>query len=113
MVTHTRTPLRVDRLRALNLPRPIRVELDDQRRPKTIEDDSAAPAAPAAPGDEGRWRTLGVRRKVEEIIEVWRIDDEWWRAPISRRYVEVVLEGGGHVVLFEDLATGSWFLQMP
>ncbi len=54
-----------------------------------------------------------MRRKVEEIIEVWRIDDEWWRAPISRRYVEVVLEGGGHMVLFEDLATGSWFLQMP
>ncbi len=53
------------------------------------------------------------KRKVEEIIEVWRIDDEWWRAPISRRYVEVILEGGGHVVLFEDLATGSWFLQMP
>ena len=54
-----------------------------------------------------------MRRKVEEILDTWRIDDEWWRAPISRRYVEVVLEGGGHVVLFEDLATGSWYLQMP
>ncbi len=107
MVTHTRTPLRVDRLRALNLPRPVRVELDDQRRPKAIEDDSAAAAAPAAA------TAAGVRRKVEEIIDTWRIDDEWWRAPISRRYVEVVLEGGGHVVLFENLVTGSWFLQMP
>ncbi len=98
MVTHTRTPLRVDRLRALNLPRPVRVEFDDQRRPKTIEDDSAAAAAP---------------KKVESILDTWRIDDEWWRAPISRRYVEVVLEGGGHVVLFEDLITGHWFVQMP
>jgi hypothetical protein len=50
---------------------------------------------------------------VEEILEIWRIDDEWWRRPISRRYVEVVLEGGGHVVLFEDLETGDWFCQMP
>ncbi len=109
MVTHTRTPLRVDRLRALNLPRPVRVELDDQRRPKAIEDDSAAaavPAGPAAPIPTGG-------KKVESIIDTWRIDDEWWRALISRRYVEVVLEGGGHVVLFENLVTGSWFLQMP
>ncbi len=52
-------------------------------------------------------------KKVESIIDTWRIDDEWWRALISRRYVEVVLEGGGHVVLFENLVTGSWFLQMP
>ncbi len=53
------------------------------------------------------------KRHIEEIIETWRIDDEWWRTPISRRYVDVVLEGGGHVVLFEDLTTGQWFVQMP
>jgi hypothetical protein len=41
------------------------------------------------------------------------MDDEWWRQPIVRRYVEVVLEGGGRVVLFEDLITGEWFVQMP
>jgi hypothetical protein len=41
------------------------------------------------------------------------MDDEWWRQPIVRRYVEVVLEGGGRVVLFEDLITGEWFEQMP
>jgi len=44
-----------------------------------------------------------MRRAVEAIGEVWRIDDEWWRQSISRRCVEVVFEGGGRAVLFEDL----------
>ena len=52
-------------------------------------------------------------RTVESILETWHIDDEWWREPISRRYVEVILEGGKHVVLYEDLNTGDWFMQMP
>jgi hypothetical protein len=52
-------------------------------------------------------------RKVEEVVETWIVQDEWWRCPIHRRYVEVVLEGGGHVVLFEDLTTGEWFMQRP
>jgi hypothetical protein len=50
---------------------------------------------------------------VAEIVETWRIDDEWWREPISRRYVDVVLDGGKHVVLFEDLHTWQWHVQMP
>jgi hypothetical protein len=68
----------------------------------TVEDKTMA--------DDGR---LPPCRRIEEIIETWRIDDEWWRTPVSRRYVDVVLEGGGHVVLFEDLTTGQWFMQMP
>jgi hypothetical protein len=52
----------------------------------------------------GRWR-------VESTGEIWRVDDEWWRRPISRRYFEVMLEGGKHVTLFEDLTTGEWFMQ--
>jgi hypothetical protein len=51
--------------------------------------------------------------RVEAVVEEWRIDDEWWRTPIHRRYFEVVLEGGAHVVLFEDLVSGEWFLQRP
>jgi hypothetical protein len=50
---------------------------------------------------------------VEEIVEEWVVEDEWWRTPIHRRYVEVVLEGGAHVVLFENLTTGEWFMQKP
>jgi hypothetical protein len=48
---------------------------------------------------------------VEAIKEVWRVDDEWWRAEISRRYVEVIFTSGKHVALFEDLMTGNWFMQ--
>jgi hypothetical protein len=59
----------------------------------------------------GGWAAAG--RRVEEVVEEWRIDDEWWRTPIHRRYVEVVLEGGAHVVLFEDVVTGEWYLQKP
>ncbi|HEY6209957.1 MAG TPA: hypothetical protein VIW28_12910 [Gemmatimonadales bacterium] len=57
--------------------------------------------------------TWGVPKTVEGLGESWRIDDEWWRQPIIRRYVEVVLEGGARVVLFEDIITGEWFAQMP
>ncbi|MBI3082376.1 MAG: hypothetical protein HYY94_05630 [Gemmatimonadetes bacterium] len=56
--------------------------------------------------DDKRWA-------VEAVGEIWRVDDEWWRQPISRRYFDVVLEGGGHVVLFEDLTTTQWWMQQP
>jgi hypothetical protein len=80
----------------LNVPRPVTVELDERGFPFAI-------------GDEAE----GDRRLVDEILEAWRINDEWWRQPITRQYVEVVLEGGGHMVLFEDLQTRQWFMQMP
>jgi len=51
--------------------------------------------------------------KIEAILETWRIDDEWWRQPIARAYMEVMLEGGKRLVLFQDLITGEWFSQMP
>ncbi len=62
---------------------------------------------------EGGPLSVSHARRIDEINEIWRVDDEWWRTPISRRYVEVVLEGGGHVVLFEDLSIGQWFMQRP
>ena len=58
-------------------------------------------------------RETGNGKRIESVGETWRIDDEWWRMPIVRRYVEVILEGGGRLVLFEDLMTGEWFAQMP
>lgn len=96
MVAHSRTPLRPDRLRALNLPSLAVVELDERGLPTVVM------------AEDG-----GERRKVEMIGEIWHVDDEWWRTPINRRYVEVILEGGKHVMLFEDLVTNVWFVQMP
>jgi hypothetical protein len=58
-------------------------------------------------------RTSESGQRIADIVESWRIDDEWWRAPVSRRYFDVALDGGGHVVLFEDLMSGKWFAQQP
>jgi hypothetical protein len=65
------------------------------------------------PGTVRRSRNEGGHQAVEIILDVWRIDDEWWRLRISRLYYDVMLEGGGHVVLFKDLVAGGWFAQQP
>jgi hypothetical protein len=49
--------------------------------------------------------------RVAAIREIWRIDDEWWRRPISRLYHEVVLENGRVLVLYLDLVEGGWWIQ--
>ncbi len=95
MVAPARAPLRTDRLRAVNEPRTVAVEVSESGL-MTV----------GRPGG----RTVG---KVEAILESWRIDDEWWRQPISRAYLELLLEGGKRVVVFQDLATGLWFMQQP
>ena len=79
-----------DRIRALNVPQRVKVELDAEGLPKTAGEIT-----------------------VEAVLETWRIDDEWWRQPISRRCFDGILEGGRHVVLFEDLMTGEWWIQKP
>ena len=55
----------------------------------------------------------GARRAVELIRESWRVDDEWWRAPVARRYFDLVLDGGRRVLLFHDLLADTWSLQRP
>ena len=82
-----------DRLRPLNLPQPVRVLA--RRRG----------SAPTVLVEDGH------RHRVEEIQDSWRIDDEWWRAPISRRYYRVVLDDGSLRTLYHDLLDGSWYEQ--
>jgi hypothetical protein len=90
----------------------VEVELDRHRRPKAVlgggepGGTGAAEPGPALAAGSNRYA-------VEAIGEVWRVDDEWWRQPISRRYFDVVLQGGKHVVLFEDLTTHQWWMQQP
>ena len=100
MVAPARAPLRTDRLRTVNEPRLVTVELN-------------AGGVPAAVENQLR-RSGGQEEKatvVETVLEMWRIDDEWWRQLISRRYFAVILDGGSRVVLFEDLVTHEWFMQ--
>jgi hypothetical protein len=100
MVAPSRAPLRADRLRAVNEPRPVTVELDAGGEPLVIRRSNEKGG--------GQETTAAV---VEAVLESWRIDDEWWRQVISRRYFEVLLEGGGRVVLFEDRVSREWFVQ--
>ena len=53
----------------------------------------------------------GRQRRVEEVQDSWRIDDEWWREAIRRRYYRVVLDDGSLRTLFHDLATDAWYEQ--
>lgn len=110
LALRTKIAPRADQLRPLNLPQLVTVELDDDGLPLTIT--GSCPSTTHR--EQGSVSTDNVMRKaVESVIEVWHVDDEWWRDPISRRYVEVILEGGKHVVFYEDSNTNDWFMQMP
>ena len=79
-------------LRPLNLPHPLRVTMGKGGRPLLLH-------------------LGGGPRRVRQILEVWQIDDEWWREPISRRYATVALEDGRIVTVYRDLLGGRWYLQ--
>lgn len=50
--------------------------------------------------------------RVANIIDMWEIDDEWWRtSPIRRRYWKIKLETGHDLTLFQDIESGKWFQQ--
>jgi hypothetical protein len=91
----------------------VELELDGQGRPRAIQGEQGR--AHTSTDEHGRAQaSTGEHGQVVETIgESWRVDDEWWRQPINRRYFDVVLEGGKHVVLFEDLMTGQWWMQRP
>lgn len=77
------------KLRPLHLPSPISVRTDGRGRPTAV----------------------GSGKAVVQIREVWRIDDEWWREPVSRLYFETVLEDGRRMILYRDLVKGGWYAQ--
>jgi hypothetical protein len=76
----------------LNEPRPLGVR----------ENISGRPAAAVS-----RYPTA-----IDSIMDMWRIDDEWWtRETISRLYYRVLLVDGRQLTIFKDLISGSWFSQ--
>ena len=79
-------------LRPLNVPRTLRVTTGSGGRPLLLH-------------------LRGGARRVLQILEVWQIDDEWWRERISRRYATLALEDGQTVTVFRDLITMGWYLQ--
>jgi hypothetical protein len=93
MVTAAGAETRADRVRCLNLPRPVQVTVDPQSGlPVTL-------------------RERNRRLEVESVQDSWYVDDEWWRVPISRHYVQVILRDGAVRTLFHDRIIDRWFEQ--
>ena len=63
------------------------------------------------PGFDGTPREVN-RSPVLIVREEWRVVDRWWTDdPVSRRYFDLVLEGGERCVVYRDVERGGWFTQ--
>lgn len=86
--------------------------MDRRPRLKSLSRPIAVTVRTDEHGDPTHLRMPGrTARRVEAIRDSWRIDDEWWRQPISRWYRTVVLDDGRIVTLYQDLVDGSWYTQ--
>jgi hypothetical protein len=52
------------------------------------------------------------RLPVREVLNTWRIDEEWWRAPISRLYFLLQFDNGIRATVFHDLEGNRWYRQL-
>ena len=97
MVTHPGTAPGAGPLyRPLNLPCPAAVRTDARGLPQAVAGSPAGESAAA----------------VRALLDVWELDDEWWREdPIRRRYFRLLLADGRVLTVFYDLVSGSWFRQ--
>lgn len=86
-------------LRPIGLPRPVEVRVDA----------SGLPVALHRADPRGR---RGDAVPVEQVEQVWRVAEAWWReAPQARTYYRVILAGGRPLTLFHDDECGGWFEQ--
>jgi hypothetical protein len=51
------------------------------------------------------------RVHVALVLNSWRVDEEWWRDEISRRYFQIELKDGLVLTIFHDLVSGKWYQQ--
>jgi hypothetical protein len=95
MVTDPRATLGTDELRVLNAPVAVEVLASSTGHPEAVRRaDWPAP------------------RRITQVQDRWRIDDEWWRErPISRLYHQVLLQDGVMLTLYHDLVDGRWYEQ--
>jgi hypothetical protein len=91
MVTDSGTSTRPDQLRPLNPPRSI-----------TVEERNGMPVALISSNR---------RYRVERVQDIWCLDDEWWREPITRRYFQIVLNTGALRTVYHDVVADLWFEQ--
>ena len=109
MVTLSRASLGTGRLQFLNEPGLIEVRGQGSEVRGCSSDNSSLDAGLSVQDLvlwQHRWR------RVVEVLERWRIDDEWWRnRPVSRLYYAVLLEGGKRLEIYHDLMDGRWYGQ--
>ena len=84
-------PSQPNQLRPLNQPEPVRMERRRAGLPRV---------------QCGRQRLA-----IVSVQDEWRVEDEWWRSPVSRRYFQVTLEDGRGATLYQDLLTRQWYRQ--
>ncbi|MBM3456976.1 MAG: hypothetical protein FJX77_00355 [Armatimonadetes bacterium] len=96
MFPDPRTKIQSHRLRALNQPRPLLVYATAHGKPVAVY---------RVPAHPGRWL------RVTAVQDQWRVDDEWWRHEVRRRYLTLLLEDGASLTVFQDLLTGEWYQQ--
>ncbi len=94
----------------LNAPRQIRVTAAGDGGSASTPADGGPASAPAA-GRPVSVRIGGRQRRVARVSNQWRIDDEWWRQEVSRRYFELELGDGQVITVFCDLVSGNWYQQ--
>ena len=92
----------------MGLPQPLRVRTDERGEPAEV-------ILPSREGPRGVRRPRGGEGRtlvVEQVEEVWRIAEEWWReAPIERTYYRLVVAGGRTLTVFRDLEDEQWYEQ--
>jgi hypothetical protein len=91
MVPDSRAKMGTDQLRPVNRPQSVTI-LTNNERPVALV-------------------TSKRRHRIEQVQDVWRLDDEWWRSPISRRYYRIVLDDGSLRTIYYDLIDGAWYEQ--
>lgn len=52
----------------------------------------------------------GEHAAVLEACSRWRVDDDWWRVPVSRLYYKLRTEDS-LLEVFQDCSSGQWFLE--
>ena len=68
----------------------IQVEVDAQGRPAALT-----------------WQR---REPMREVVNRWRVDDDWWRVAISRTYY-TVRTATALLEIYRDDRAGDWYLQ--
>ena len=109
MVANARTAACAGGIRPLDAPLPVQVEVDGNGQPAAIGVPKSRGIVRKKAGERAsayQWR------RVSEVLDSWRIDDEWWRkTSIARVYYRVIMEDDRSVTIFHDLTTGSWYRQ--